>query len=86
MAPRPGTLTFDSYTGIPGDKARATPAVDGNVKVVWQTTPSAGGSAFGPVTTANGVDFGCSLDAGGHMYALDAATGEELGGVGSPAD
>jgi len=30
------------------------------------------------VRTANGVVYGCSLDAAGHMYALDAATGVEL--------
>jgi polyvinyl alcohol dehydrogenase (cytochrome) len=47
-------------------------------EVVWQTVPSHGGSTSGPVTTANGVVFGCSLDALGYMYALDAATGAEL--------
>ena len=31
-----------------------------------------------PVTTANGVVFGCALDAQGHMYALDGATGAIL--------
>jgi polyvinyl alcohol dehydrogenase (cytochrome) len=46
--------------------------------LVWQHTPSHGGSTSGPVTTANGVVFGCSLDAVGYMYALDGATGEEL--------
>jgi len=45
---------------------------------LWQATPSNGGGTSGPVTTANGVVFGCSLDALGHMYALDAATGAEL--------
>ncbi len=47
-------------------------------QVLWQATPSHGGGTSGPVTTANGVVFGCSLDAQGHMYALDAATGAEL--------
>ncbi len=47
-------------------------------EVLWQTTPSSGGSTSGPVTTANGVVYGCALDDAGHMYALDAATGEEL--------
>ena len=53
-------------------------------KVLWQqTTPSgrtAGvlGTTSGPVTTANGVVFGCSLDALGYMYALDAASGNIL--------
>lgn len=46
--------------------------------LVWETRPPQGGSTSGPVTTANGVVFGCSLDALGHMYALDAATGEVL--------
>jgi polyvinyl alcohol dehydrogenase (cytochrome) len=47
-------------------------------ELVWQVAPSNGGSTSGPVTTANGVVFGCSLDPTGHMYALDGATGEEL--------
>jgi polyvinyl alcohol dehydrogenase (cytochrome) len=51
--------------------------------MLWQHTPSTpgggfGGTTSGPVTTANGVVYGCSLDALGHMYALDAATGNEL--------
>jgi polyvinyl alcohol dehydrogenase (cytochrome) len=46
--------------------------------VSWQTTPPHGGGASGPVTTANGVVFGCSLDADGHMYALDGASGKVL--------
>ncbi|MFC7594977.1 PQQ-binding-like beta-propeller repeat protein [Terrabacter sp. GCM10028922] len=45
---------------------------------VWETRPPDGGSTSGPVTTANGVVFGCSLDAQGHMYALNAATGQVL--------
>lgn len=36
------------------------------------------GTTSGPVTTANGVVFGCALDALGYMYALDAATGAIL--------
>ncbi|WP_392543489.1 PQQ-binding-like beta-propeller repeat protein [Oryzobacter telluris] len=47
-------------------------------QLLWETRPSQGGSTAGPVTTANGVVFGCSLDALGHMYALNAATGAEL--------
>jgi polyvinyl alcohol dehydrogenase (cytochrome) len=31
-----------------------------------------------PVTVANGVVYGCSLDPQGHMYAFDAATGAQL--------
>jgi polyvinyl alcohol dehydrogenase (cytochrome) len=45
-------------------------------EVVWETRPPHGGSTSGPVTTANGVVFGCSLDPDGYMYAMDAATGE----------
>ena len=47
-------------------------------QLLWQTAPTFGGSTSGPVTTANGVVFGCSLDPDGHMYALDAATGAIL--------
>ena len=52
-------------------------------QLLWQTVPTFGGSLLGggssgPVTTANGVVFGCSLDPQGHMYALNGATGEIL--------
>ena len=47
-------------------------------QVLWQATPSEGGGTSGPVTTANGVVYGCSLDPLGHMYALNGATGAEL--------
>ncbi|WP_420122201.1 PQQ-binding-like beta-propeller repeat protein [Nakamurella sp.] len=47
-------------------------------RIVWQSRPSGGGGTSGPVTAANGVVFGCSLDPSGRMYALDAATGTEL--------
>jgi len=50
----------------------------GTGAMLWQHTPSHGGSTSGPVTTANGVVFGCSLDPLGYMYALDGATGAEL--------
>ncbi len=64
-----GTTTMDGvWSGLD--------AVTG--EVLWQTTPTYGGSTSGPVTTANGVVFGCSLDPVGHMYALDAATGDIL--------
>lgn len=51
-------------------------AATGNL--LWQVKPPNGGSTSGPVTTANGLVFGCSLDLVGYMYALDAATGEAL--------
>jgi polyvinyl alcohol dehydrogenase (cytochrome) len=47
-------------------------------EVLWQITPPNGGSTSGPVTTANGLVFGCSLDPQGYMYALDASTGDVL--------
>lgn len=52
--------------------------------VLWQQTTPTGrtggllGTTSGPVTTANGVVFACSLDVLGYMYALDAATGAIL--------
>ena len=47
-------------------------------ELLWQAVPPFGGSTSGPVTTTNGVVFGCSLDATGHMYALNAANGAVL--------
>ena len=47
-------------------------------QLLWQTVPTHGGSTSGPVTTANGVVFGCSLDPLGYMYALDGNTGDIL--------
>lgn len=47
-------------------------------QLLWQTRPPHGGGTSGPVTTANGVVFGCSLDPRGWMYALDAASGAVL--------
>jgi len=52
-------------------------------QVLWQkTTPnfdvSGWGDTSGPVTTANGVVFSCSVGNLGYMYALDAATGAVL--------
>jgi polyvinyl alcohol dehydrogenase (cytochrome) len=46
--------------------------------LLWQTRPPHGGGASGPATTANGVVFGCALDAQGYMYALNGATGAVL--------
>ena len=76
----------DEWTLPNGDKTTGgvwsgIDAVTG--EILWQHTPSVpggffGGATSGPVTTANGVVYGCSLDAQGHMYALDAATGNEL--------
>jgi polyvinyl alcohol dehydrogenase (cytochrome) len=62
-----------------GSTAGVWSAIDaGTGEVSWQTRPPNGGSTSGPVTTANGVVFGCSLDSQGWMYAMDAATGQIL--------
>lgn len=67
--PAGGTDTTGVWSGID--------AVTG--QLLWQRRPSGGGSTSGPLTTTNGVVFGCSLDrTNGYMYALDAATGTEL--------
>jgi polyvinyl alcohol dehydrogenase (cytochrome) len=69
-----GTTTEGMWSGIDA----ATGAM------LWQHSPSVagaggfGGTTSGPVTTANGVVYGCSLDPLGHMYALDGANGNEL--------
>jgi polyvinyl alcohol dehydrogenase (cytochrome) len=52
-------------------------------QILWQKVdpnPPAGfgGGPAGPVSTANGIVFGCSLDALGYMYALNASTGAQL--------
>jgi polyvinyl alcohol dehydrogenase (cytochrome) len=52
-------------------------------QILWQRVDpnpafSFGGGPSGPVSTANGIVFGCSLDALGYMYALNAATGAQL--------
>jgi polyvinyl alcohol dehydrogenase (cytochrome) len=54
--------------------------------VQWQTTDPGPGwtstygifgfSAEGPVSVANGVVYACSLDPQGHMYGMNAATGQ----------
>jgi polyvinyl alcohol dehydrogenase (cytochrome) len=67
--PTPGE---EVLTGLWSGLDRSTGAI------LWQTAPPHGGSTSGPVTTANGVVFGCSLDPLGYMYALDGATGEVL--------
>lgn len=47
-------------------------------QILWQTADPTGGIDPGAVSVANGVVFGCSLDAQGHMYGFDAATGRTL--------
>jgi polyvinyl alcohol dehydrogenase (cytochrome) len=67
---------FKPYLGETTGIWSALDASDGHI--IWQTRPTHGGETSGPVTTANGVVFGCSLDPQGHMYALNAATGQVL--------
>lgn len=45
-------------------------------KILWQVADRTDGLAWGALTAANGVVFGGSTS--GHMYALDAATGDYL--------
>jgi len=47
-------------------------------KIVWQTPNPAFERAMGPLSGANGVIYGCSMDEQGHMYAMNAATGAIL--------
>ncbi len=48
-------------------------------KILWQTPePTKGTSAISSMSTANGVVYVGSLDAAGHMYAINAATGALL--------
>jgi polyvinyl alcohol dehydrogenase (cytochrome) len=49
-----------------------------NGKILWQTPNPAFERAMGPVSGANGVIYGCSMDEQGHMYAMNAATGAIL--------
>jgi Protein of unknown function (DUF4242) len=50
--------------------------------IIWQQTRSHGGSTSGPVTTANGVVYGCSLDALGQHVRADR--GNRCGAVELP--
>ena len=47
-------------------------------RILWTTAAPSGAGASGPVTAVNGVIFGCSADASGHMYALKASSGAVL--------
>jgi polyvinyl alcohol dehydrogenase (cytochrome) len=47
-------------------------------QILWQTPNPAFERAMGPVSGANGVIYGCSMDDQGHMYAMNAATGAIL--------
>lgn len=47
-------------------------------RIIWNRANPAGAGASGAVTVANGVLYGCSTDAVGHMYALKASDGSQL--------
>ena len=48
-------------------------------KIVWQTAdPTSGTRDVGSLSVANGVVYAESLDAAGHMYALDSSNGNIL--------
>lgn len=47
-------------------------------QILWQTADPNGAIDTGPVSVANGVVYGCSMDVVGNMYAMDAATGNIL--------
>jgi polyvinyl alcohol dehydrogenase (cytochrome) len=66
--PGPGDSTAGVWSGLDARTGQ----------IIWQTRPPHGGSTSGPVTTANGVVYGCSLDPSGYMYALDGSTGAVL--------
>lgn len=63
--------SLDAATGeVLWQRATPTPASD--------IVPGGWGDTSGPVTTANGVVFSCSVGLSGLMYALSAVTGEVL--------
>ena len=47
-------------------------------QILWETPNPGFAQAMGPVSAANGVVYGCSLDSNGHQIAMNAATGAIL--------
>lgn len=72
--PKPWTLKDGSVTTAGG--WAALDAADGSV--LWTTPHPTGDRSEAPVSSANGIVFGCSKLPPGGMYALDAATGAVL--------
>lgn len=72
--PKPWTLKDGSTTTAGG--WAALNAADGSV--LWTTPHPTGDRSEAPVSSANGIVFGCSKLPPGGMYALDAATGAVL--------
>ena len=84
---RASTRPTPTATSVPWTlpAARRRPAACGagstpstGADAVADARPPHGGGTSGPVTTANGVVFGCSLDPQGYMYALN---GGDRGGA-----
>jgi polyvinyl alcohol dehydrogenase (cytochrome) len=48
-------------------------------QILWQTSDPSGGNDLGAVSVSNGVVYGGSMS--GHMYVMDAATGEVLNDI-----
>lgn len=71
---KPWTLMDGSVTNAGGWSA--LDATSG--RVLWTTAARSGAGAPGPVTAVNGVVFGCSGDAAGHMYSLRSSSGAIL--------
>ncbi len=71
---KPWTLKDGTVTSAGGWSA--LDAATGVVR--WTTAAPTGAGAPGPVTAVDGVIFGCSGDAAGHMYALKASSGAIL--------
>jgi len=80
------------YTAQANSESQSWTLVDGSVttagfwtaldpttgEILWQTADPNGSVVMGAVTSANGLVFACSMDAQGHMYVLNGATGEIL--------
>lgn len=67
----------DSVASTTGGGWSALDAETG--EILWQTADPLDGVAWSPVAVnKHGLVFACSMDDQGHMYVLDAATGERL--------
>jgi len=77
--PRPGRWCKNGRQTGPVVTSGFWSALDAKTgAILWQTADPLGAGDEAAVTGANGVVYGCSLDAQGHMYALNAATGAIL--------
>jgi len=81
--PNSNHIPWTTVGGVTTDKGAWSALDTATGQILWQRIdprdPSQnGGGPSGPTSVANGVVFGCSLDADGYMYAMNAATGAEL--------